>query len=151
MICYRFAQSQFSHDISGEGAKKIGGRWNSKGIPVVYCSLTISLSLLELFIHSLSYDEIKQHHLMIIESAVDNITEITTKELKKGWQLDIDYCKFIGDEFLRTNTHLFLKVPSSIIPDENNLLINPAHKDFSKVRIKSSRLFEFDSRLFKTA
>jgi len=147
MIFYRFANSKFSNDISGEGARRYGGRWNNKGNPVVYASFTISLSLVELLIHSVSYDEIKSNELMVIETSVNHFTDV--KQLKKDWQHDEDYSKYIGDEFLRSSSHLLLRVPSVIIPEEYNILINPLHKDFNKVKIKSIYPFHFDVRLFK--
>jgi len=131
MILYRFSPERYSMDLSGEGAKRFGGRWNSKRIPVVYTSSQISLSLLELLIHSISYNE------------------IDVKSLKIGWQADDKYSKYLGDQFLSSLSHLLLKVPSAVIPIEFNFLINPHHKDFSKVKIYSTDLFSFDIRLFK--
>ena len=148
MIVYRFARSIFSRDISGEGAKIFGGRWNSKGKPVLYTSASISLSLLELLIHSASYDEIVVNDLMIIDTGTDSPGLLEHNKLKRGWEKDFEYSKFIGDGFLSENLSLLLSVPSAIIPEENNILINPLHKDFKKVKIKSVRTFSFDARLF---
>ena len=85
---------------------------------------------------------------MVIETSVNHFTDV--KQLKKDWQHDEDYSKYIGDEFLRSSSHLLLRVPSVIIPEEYNILINPLHKDFNKVKIKTSYPFHFDVRLFKT-
>jgi RES domain-containing protein len=150
MIVYRFALSKFSQDISGEGARKYGGRWNKKGNAVVYTSVSISLSLLELLMHSVGYDEIKVNELMTIETNVDQLKELTASQLKQGWQEDIEYCRYIGDEFLESQSSLLMKVPSAIIPEEFNILVNPKHKDFGKVKIKGTRTFQFDARLFKS-
>lgn len=151
MILYRFTRAEFSHDLSGEGSRRFGGRWNSKGNAVVYTSLNISLALLELLIHSVSYDEIKTNELMIIETNINQFKEITAPQLKSGWQDDIDYSRYIGDEFLNSQSSLLMQIPSAIIHEEYNVLINPKHKDFSKVKIKSARIFQFDARLFKNA
>jgi RES domain-containing protein len=150
MILYRFSPEQFSSDISGEGARRFGGRWNSKGRPVVYTSLSISLSLLELLIHSISHDEIIRNYLTIIEAPDDRITEVPLSTLKKNWTSDEDFTKYLGDEFLQSD-FLLMKVPSAIIPHESNLLINPSHRDFKKVKIKTAERFMFDARLFKTS
>jgi RES domain-containing protein len=150
MILYRFSPEQFSSDISGEGARRFGGRWNSKGRPVVYTSLSISLSLLELLIHSISHDEIIRNYLTIIEAPDDKITEVPLSTLKKNWTGDEDFTKYLGDEFLQSD-FLLMKVPSAIIPHESNLLINPSHRDFKKVKIKTAERFMFDARLFKTS
>ncbi len=149
MIVYRFTKEIYSHDISGEGAKKWGGRWNSPGIPVVYTSFSISLSLLELLIYQSSYEEIVVNRLMQIEVPDNLFQSLSTGSLKNNWQNDIDYCRFIGNEFLQNKKSLMLKVPSAIIPDEYNILLNPAHPAFGKCRLLSSRLFKFDTRLFK--
>lgn len=150
MILYRFSPEQFSRDISGEGARRFGGRWNSKGNAVVYTSLNISLSLLELLIHSTSHEEIIRNHLTTIETPEDKITEVSASKLKKNWISDEDLTRYLGDQFLQSD-FLLMKVPSAIIPQEYNLLINPLHRDFKKVKIKTAERFMFDARLFKTS
>lgn len=149
MIVYRFAKEKFSSDISGEGAKIWGGRWNSPGLAVLYSSCSISLSLLELLIYQASYEEIMINRLMRIEVPDSLIQTLSVDSLKGKWQNDIDYSRFIGNEFLQACKSLLLKVPSAIIPDEYNILINPRHSAFGKVSLISSSVFEFDTRLFK--
>ena len=78
MIVYRFANAKYSKDLSGEGSKLFGGRWNNKGTAILYTSTSISLALLELLIHSASYDEILTNQLVIIDTHLDEI-----KVLKK--------------------------------------------------------------------
>jgi RES domain-containing protein len=151
MMLYRFAHSRFGYDLSGEGSRLFGGRWNSKGKAVIYTSSTISLSLLELLTHSISYEETIKNELISIEVSSANYKEISINELKINWQDDEDYTKFIGNGFLKSQSSLLLKVPSAIIPEESNMLINPRHKDFKKIKVKSTRVFKFDVRLFKTA
>lgn len=147
---YRFAHEKYKDDLSGDGARLFGARWNSKGNPVVYTSNAISLALLELLIHSISYDEIKLKVLMTIEISGDiEIPEIKLNKLKQDWQQDEGNTRWIGDEFLKSSSSLLLKVPSAIIPEETNVLINPLHKDMKRVKVKIAREFEFDSRLFK--
>jgi len=149
MIVYRFTKEIYSHDISGAGAKKWGGRWNSPGLEVVYTSFSISLSLLELLIYQSSYEEIVVNKLMRIDVPDTVIQSLSPDSLKLNWQHDIDYCRFIGNEFLQSKESLMLKVPSAIIPDEHNILINPVHPAFGKCTLISSGIFEFDTRLFK--
>lgn len=149
MTVYRFTKEIYSHDISGEGAKQWGGRWNSPGLALVYTSCSISLSLLELLIYQTSYEEIMINNLMRIEVPDAFIQSLSANSLKSNWQHDIDYCRFIGNEFLQNNNSLLLKVPSAVIPDEYNILINPGHSAFEKCALISSGIFEFDTRLFK--
>jgi RES domain-containing protein len=149
MTVYRFTKEIFSHDISGEGAKKWGGRWNSPGLAVVYTSCSISLSLLELLVYQSSYEEIQVNSLMKIGVPDILIQTISSNSLKRNWQHDIDYCRFIGNEFLQNNKSLMLKVPSAVIPEEYNILINPRHAAFKECSLISSGIFKFDTRLFK--
>lgn len=149
MTLYRFAKQIYSNDISGTGAKKLGGRWNSPGLPVVYTSCTISLSLLELLVYHSAYEEIRVNILMRIEIPDIPAPSLTHKSLKQNWQKDIDYSRFIGNEFLKSKKSLLLKVPSVIIPEEYNVLLNPSHPDFKKVKVIKASPFQFDARLFK--
>ncbi len=149
MILYRFSPDKYAADLSGEGSKRFGGRWNSKGMPVVYTSAAISLALIELFIHSISYHDIMDNRLAILEVPDKSVTEIKVKSLKTGWQADAAYTKYMGDQFLSSGVHLLLKVPSAIIPEESNFLINPEHMDAGRITIQSIQPFSFDTRLFK--
>ncbi|HRD56776.1 MAG TPA: RES family NAD+ phosphorylase [Ferruginibacter sp.] len=149
MIVYRIAHSLYSKDISGAGAKLFGGRWNSVGIPMLYASQHISLAVLELMVHSRLRDYYENLDLVEI-NIPDNIEpiEITLTKLKKNWELDAGYTRFIGDEFIRNNQSLILKVPSAVIQEEHNFIINPLHTDFKKLKINNIREFETDERLF---
>ena len=60
---------------------------------------------------------------------------------------DFHYTQYMGDEFLKTNSNLFLKVPSAVIQEEHNYLINPSHKDFKKIQIVRSASYKLDGRL----
>ena len=149
MIVFRFTPEQYSYDISGEGASLYGGRWNSIGFPVVYTSITISLSLLEILIYSSSYDQMQNNILVRIEVPDTTARIISETVLPKRWQSEKEHCRYIGNEFLTQKKTLLLKVPSAIIPEEHNILINPLHPEFKKIKITSTKKFEFDGRLFK--
>ncbi len=149
---YRFAPKQFIDDLSGKGAMLYGGRWNSIGLPAVYTSYTISLALVELFIHKQTFQDILANHLMEITIDEKLPSIIENKQLKKNWQSDAQYSQLMGNDFLTNPKNLCLQVPSAIIEEENNMVLNPQHKDFyKKVQIKQVRPFSFDNRLFKTA
>jgi RES domain-containing protein len=149
MIVYRFTPEQYSHEINGEGSRLYGGRWNSKGLPVVYTSISISLSLLEILVYSASYDQIQNNILVSIQVPEVNVPAISATALPRNWQADPGNSQYIGDEFLTMKEFLLLNVPSAIIPEEHNILINPLHTDFRKVKIISAKKFAFDGRLFK--
>lgn len=149
MTLYRFTQDQYSHDISGEGARLFGGRWNSKGNAVVYTSTAISLALLELLVHCSNYNDMNSNVLVSINVPGIFPDDIPRATPAKNWQTDIDYCRYIGDTFLASRGSLLLKVPSAIIPGEYNVLINPSHYYFKKIVIGEAAPFLFDPRLFK--
>ena len=150
MIIYRLTTGNFAHDISGEGAKIYGGRWNPVGSAVVYMSEFISLSILEILVRADKLSSPDSYTLLGIQIPESSIVNIEVKKLKHGWQNHIEYSRSIGEEFLNANQTLVLKVPSAIVPQEHNFLINPLHKDFTKVKVVGSELLELDKRLLQT-
>ena len=149
MIVYRIANTAYSNDISGTGSKLLGGRWNSRGLPILYTSGHISLALLEMLVNTQFKDYAIPLDLLSIQFP-DNVdvSEVSFKKLKKDWIKDFEYTRFIGDEFLKDKQRLVLKIPSAVIPEEHNFLLNPLHPDFKKVKILETRSFRTDVRLF---
>jgi len=149
MIIYRICHSLYSDDLSGTGAKLYGARWNTKGTPMLYTAEHISLAVLELLVHSqFKHFSISLDLITIQLPASFKAAEISVKKIKPGWEKDAGYSQFIGDEFVRNKQDLVLKVPSAIIQEENNFLVNPLHPDFKKVKIIETRSFKTDERLF---
>ena len=149
MIVYRLSSGEFKNDLSGTGAKLFGGRWNSTGLKALYTTEHISLAVLEILVHVKSYRQPLDYHLITIK--IPETAEIVTidhDKLKRNWKDDLTYGQYIGDEFLIANQSLVLKVPSAIVEQENNFLINPAHPDAEKIKIRSSKIFMFDKRLY---
>lgn len=149
MIIYRLATSEFANDLSGEGAKIYGGRWNPVGLAAVYISEFISLSILEILVRANKFTSPDTYTLLSIQIPESSTVTIELKKLKSEWQNSIEYTRSIGEEFLRDNQTLVLKVPSAIVTQEHNFLINPLHKDFKKVKIVHSELLELDKRLLQ--
>jgi RES domain-containing protein len=149
MTVYRITNSIYSNDISGTGAKLLGSRWNSKGIPMLYTTGHISLAVLEMLVHTHFRDFAVELDLLTIQVPSSTVTtEISIKKLKKGWINDLAYTRFIGDEFVKDKQSLLLSVPSAVIPEEYNYLVNPWHQDFKKIKIIQTRAFKTDERLF---
>jgi RES domain-containing protein len=149
MIVYRLSSGTYRNDLSGTGAKLYGGRWNSAGLRALYTTEHISLAVLEILVHIKSYGLPPDYHLITIE--IPDTTAVVTIDqgkLKQNWKDDIAYGQFIGDEFLNANQSLVLKVPSAIIDQEYNFVINPAHPDAAKIKIQSFKIFMFDKRLY---
>lgn len=149
MIIYRLATSEFADDLSGEGAKIYGGRWNPVGLAAVYISEFISLSILEILVRANKFTSPDFYTLLSIQIPESSTVTIELKKLKSEWQNSIEYTRSIGEEFLRDNQSLVLKVPSAIVTQEHNFLINPLHKDFKKVKVVHSELLELDKRLLQ--
>ncbi|MBC7689564.1 MAG: RES family NAD+ phosphorylase, partial [Aquabacterium sp.] len=121
MIIYRLATEIYKDDISGNGAKLYGGRWNSAGLPVLYATENISLAVLEILVRTnMQLIPLTYHLLKINITSTPDPVLIATTKLKKDWKDDVDYSRWIGDEFLKSNKQLLCKVPSAIIEEENN-------------------------------
>jgi RES domain-containing protein len=149
MIVYRIANTAYSNDISGTGSKLLGGRWNSRGLPILYTSGHISLALLEMLVNTQFKDYAIPLDLLSIQFPDSiELAEVSFKKLKKDWVKDFEYTRFIGDEFLKDKQRLVLKIPSAVIHEEHNFLLNPSHPDFKKVKILDTRSFRTDVRLF---
>ena len=149
MIVYRLATETYKTDLSGNGAKLFGGRWNSVGIPVIYTTENISLAVLEILVRADLYTIPLTYHLINIEipESIQPLI-ITSAKLKTVWKDDIGYTQWMGDEFMKSNDSLFLKVPSAVVDQENNFILNPKHADFKKVKIVAIKKIMFDKRLF---
>jgi len=150
MIIYRLATSEFADNLSGEGAKIYGGRWNPVGVAALYLSEFISLSILEILVRADKLTSPETYTLLSIQIPENSVTSIELKKLKSEWQNHIEYTRSIGEDFLKMNQALALKVPSAIVPQEHNFLINPLHKDFKQVKIIYSEQLELDKRLLQT-
>ena len=148
MIVYRITNEAYKNDISGNGAALYGSRWNSKGIHLLYTSQFISLSILESLVHlKKNQIPITQYLLHIEFPDEKKITEISFNKMKKNWHRESEYTQWIGDQFMQNKEGLVLKVPSAIVPQESNFLLNPLHAEFKKVKIISSELLQLDKRL----
>lgn len=149
MILYRLAAGKYARDISGEGSRLYGGRFNPIGLATLYTSENISLCILEILVRASKTTAPDSYTLISIEIPDNGISRIQLNKLKKGWQHDLGYTQGIGEDFLKENQSFCLRVPSAIVPQENNFLLNPMHPDFKKVKIVSTELLDLDKRLFK--
>jgi RES domain-containing protein len=113
-------------DLSGLGAKLYGGRWNSEGRPMVYLTSSRSLGMLEALAH-FSPTNLPTDYCMMTIDVPENFTELVIKSLPKNWHEypEQNSTKQIGNGFLQDKKYLLLRVPSAIVPDEYNYLLNP--------------------------
>jgi len=133
--------------LSGEGARLYGGRWNFEGLPCVYSAGSRALAALELLVHT-SPESLPLRFELIEIEVPDDLLE-TRLSPPPRWQLMPagDASKAFGDRWLRGSYRAALKVPSVIVPEEWNLLLNPQHPDFKRVELVSQREFRFDPRM----
>lgn len=152
MIVYRITNVKYKNStLSGIGAEKVGGRWNEVGTRAVYCSETISLALLEYYVHSENIAYLPKEILVAkIEFPNEFIIE-TLEELPERWQ-QYPYDSKTAEIFtkLSKDRNLFaLRVPSAIVNLESNIILNPLYKDFGKVVIIEFIKLAVDERLKK--
>jgi RES domain-containing protein len=150
MIVFRLSKSRFSKDLSGRGAELVGGRWNSKGLPMLYTSSSRALCTAEIAVHCPLGIVPFDYEIIEIEIPETSIQIIQENQLSGNWKQfpHQNFIKKIGDEFLKKNEFLVLKVPSAVVSGDFNYLINPFHATFSEVKIIKIEKFEFDKRLF---
>ena len=135
----------------GEGAKMYGGRWNSTGSAVVYASQHKSLAALEQLVHlnPMSGKRFKAYLFQFPESF---IARVSPGDLPEDWRREpaSSSTQRVGDDWIRKARSAVLAVPSIIIPEELNYLLNPAHADFPKIAItRPPQDFVFDPRLLE--
>ncbi|MCU0378999.1 MAG: RES family NAD+ phosphorylase [Bacteroidales bacterium] len=150
MIVYRLSRSKYSADLSGKGAEKSGGRWNSKGVAMVYTSNSRALCTAEVAVHIALGIVPSDYELVTIEIPDDSLKQASIEDLPADWRSfpHPDSTQKLGDRFIMEGVFLVLKVPSVVVQGEYNFLINPKHEAAKKVRVIGTEPFLFDKRLF---
>ena len=149
MKLYRIARSVNIRDLSGEGARLHGGRWNEKGVPVIYLAASPSLAALEFLVHVpivLAPRDLSICRFDLPDSV--SVTRVRKSSLPDDWKTNPPGAgtQEIGTRWALASKSLLLVVPSVLVPDENNILINPQHEEFRRIK-KRVDPFEFDARL----
>ncbi len=152
MQVYRIAKKAYINDLTGIGAKAVGGRWNFKGVAVLYTSSSISLSMLECLAHfpiAFAPKDMAIATIVIPKSVL--IKEIHISDLPESWRAipSPKILKELSYQWVKDQEALVLKVPSIIVPQEFNYIINPFHEDSIKIELKSVTPFSFDGRVLK--
>lgn len=150
MDVYRISKCNYIDDLKGTGARLYGGRWNSAGHPMVYTAGSRALAALEVLVHIPLKNIIQDFCIASIHIPDSIPIKVLTKEdLPKGWQslAPAPFLQEIGDEWAEAGKYAVLRVPSVIIAEEHNYLINPLHPDAAQVIINNTQPFVFDQRL----
>ena len=121
-------------------------------MPVVYTAATLSLAALELFVN-LDADELPRDLVSVSAEIPDElpVEEIARAVLPRNWRVypAPESTQAIGADWIRKGASAVLRVPSAVIPEESNYLINPAHLETEKIRTATAKPFQFDSRMWK--
>ncbi|MDY0071939.1 MAG: RES family NAD+ phosphorylase [Thauera sp.] len=142
-------------DLSGTGAKITGGRWNRAGKSVVYASSSPALACLETIVHLGAAALPLNRYLVAIDIPEEvfarrlQFEELAPAAQRVGWdalppgRVSLE----LGDAWLTACRSAMLELPSVIVPEDRNLLINPAHPDATAIKATKLRRFEYDCRL----
>ena len=152
MIVYRVANMKYiDSTLYGIGAEKVGGRWNKVGTRAVYCSENISLALLEYYVHSENIAYLPKKILVAKIQFPDDFVIEELKELPERWN-QYPYSSKTTEIFtdLAKDRNVFaLRVPSTIVGLESNIILNPLFKEFGKVEVIEFIDLPIDERLKK--
>ncbi len=151
MIIYRLAREQYSGTLSGAGAARMGARWNSPGVEIIYCAISRALAIAEVAVHLTTATLPDDYMMLPISVPSSSATKsVNHADLLPDWNIfpSPKSTRIFGDSFIRENQFLMLQVPSAVVKGDYNILINPFDKDFEKVKIVEKENFPFDSRLF---
>lgn len=151
MRIWRICREPYA-DFSGEGAKRFGGRWNSRGVPMVYTSTSLALAAIELFVHlepNHQPDDLVYLSATLPEGEPAHALQPT--DLPPAWWTDtaIAATRDLGDAWVRAGSSLVLLVPSAPIRAEWNVLVNPLHPRMNELQIDPPQPFIFDARMFQ--
>ena len=151
MRVWRICRKPYAADpLSGRGGLFTSGRWHTKGRRVVYTSGSLSLAALELMVHV--DREMLPSDLIQLEIDVPDklkIRRVAVSALPRKWR---SYpapaaLRRLGDDWLAAGSTAVLQVPSGVIPEERNLILNPVHADSSRISVVATKSFAYDSRL----
>jgi RES domain-containing protein len=152
MRFWRICRQAYAKDAAtGEGARLYGGRWNSRGVRVVYASTSLALAAVETFVNL--EPNLRPPDLVSIEGNIPEGVEVARLDpevLPPGWNASREESlRRFGDEWARERKAVALQVPSAAIAGEWNVLLNPTHPNFKLIEFRDPEPFEFDVRMFQ--
>jgi RES domain-containing protein len=137
--------------LDGVGGLYVSGRWHTKGHPVVYCTLNPATALLEILVHmEIDAEDRPERFQMLKIEGPDTLSveEIKPGALPSNWVEDIAFTQNLGDGWLSEAGSLLLKVPSVLVPETWNVVVNPRHAEASLLKVTMRYEHPFDARLF---
>lgn len=152
MEAYRLSREKFAAELSGKGAALKGARWNSVGVEMIYTASNRSLAMAEVAVH-FSLANIPSDYV-VMEIYIPNdisIQKLNARDLPANWNIfpPPPSAQTVGDSFVTANQYCILQIPSAVTQGDYNLLINPNHIDFKKIKVMAVEKFTFDRRIFR--
>lgn len=152
MRFWRICRSRYAAEAAnGEGARRYGGRWNSRGVRVVYASTSLALAAVETFVNL--EPNLRPPDLVLIDGDIPDAIETVSLDIKalpaRWYETRDESLHRFGDEWIRYGGSAALLVPSAAIRGEWNVLLNPAHADFARIEFRDPEPFRFDARMFR--
>jgi RES domain-containing protein len=148
MQLFRITLEKWAGKLVSSG---FASRWNSNGIEVLYFASSRALACLENVVR-LHGDELSAKFKVTVIDVSENLVEdLDINKLPDNWYFTdpsaYELCRPFGDKWVKSNSSLLLKVPSAIIKNEYNFLVNPKHSDFNKIKLRGIEPFYFDPRI----
>ena len=147
MEVFRITKAQYASQLTASGG---AARWNARGRFVIYTAATRALACLENVVHRSGEGLQDSFRVMVIHVPAQlRIETISPDSLPNDWfaYTNYTYCQQLGENWLQNRKTAILRVPSAIVPQEWNYLINPAHPDFSSIKLIKTEPFVFDPRI----
>ena len=138
--------------LGGDGALRTPGRWHSRGRRIVYCTQNPAAALLEILVHfEIDIQDLPvRYRLLKIEAPDDvQVERVSIEQLPSDWPERTEITRALGDTWLARDSAALLIVPSAIVPETFNVLLNPAHTDAKRIVIVETGDHAIDRRLFK--
>lgn len=153
VLLYRIGKTKRIRDLSGEGARLYGGRWNLKGTPLLYTSDSTALATLETLVHSPLHLMPNNRSIITLNLPDDlAVRDLSTEDLPSKWWINPAPPELarIGEQWVEEQSGVALIVPSSVTPtgEGRNYILNPQHPDFSQTEIVKVSKYDYDERLF---
>ncbi|WP_181306439.1 RES family NAD+ phosphorylase [Rufibacter sp. XAAS-G3-1] len=151
MMVYRLSKGLYKNDLSGRGAELAGGRWNSKGIALLYTCESRALCTTEIAVHTPLGIVPVDYWLITLEVPDDLLLgEVLVHQLPADWKSfpHPNVTQLIGDAFVQEGRLVGMKVPSAVVHGDHNYLFNPRHPLFGQITLLDTEPFPFDERLF---
>lgn len=148
MEVYRVTRMHYLDDLTGEGSRRHGGRWNSMGTPALYAASHRSLAMLETLVHT-PFRQLTDYGLAVLRLPEEApVLRLEPEDLPFDWDVfpSRRSSELLGTRLLQQGKYLALQVPSSLLPEEQNIVINPLHPLMKQVRITHQRRLTFNER-----